>query len=231
MLFCSQFIAVLGGSFLLDVVWFVSNSTHGFARLLILLNLLLKVPSPPSLLFLRFLEAHSPLSAARHDLLHPLAPPLPRRTRPLLPRLLRSEQHFRPHSWRLPSFRAQAAAERDRCAPLLASFKQDEAFLTPPCFAVFQQPSSAPGSYQQPRFSLDEDLEAGAGGSGTSTPSTNTATGTNPLFSPPPSSAGGAGKKGGKKGAAGGVGEERPAPPYRVGSTTAAEGGGYHSLE
>ncbi|GAA6001920.1 hypothetical protein JCM10207_002380 [Rhodosporidiobolus poonsookiae] len=36
------FVAVTGLSFILDLVWFVSNSTHGFARILILLNFLLK---------------------------------------------------------------------------------------------------------------------------------------------------------------------------------------------
>ncbi|TNY21831.1 hypothetical protein DMC30DRAFT_394010 [Rhodotorula diobovata] len=38
-----QFVLALGGSVLLDVVWFVSHSTHGFVRLVILLNWLLKV--------------------------------------------------------------------------------------------------------------------------------------------------------------------------------------------
>ncbi|GAA6032836.1 hypothetical protein JCM8097_000820 [Rhodosporidiobolus ruineniae] len=36
------FIAIFAGSLALDLIWFVSNSTHGLARLLLLLNILLK---------------------------------------------------------------------------------------------------------------------------------------------------------------------------------------------
>ncbi|GAA5849967.1 hypothetical protein JCM8547_000966 [Rhodosporidiobolus lusitaniae] len=36
------FVAVTGASMLLDFIWFVSNSTHGLARILILLNFFLK---------------------------------------------------------------------------------------------------------------------------------------------------------------------------------------------
>ncbi|GAA5835193.1 hypothetical protein JCM11251_006640 [Rhodosporidiobolus azoricus] len=182
------FIAVLGGSFLLDVIWFVSNSTHGLARLVVLLNLLLK----PVTIF-------STLA------------------------------HLRSRGEHGPSFQGFSVPSSisDRIPGGFPPFghrqQQSE--------TVFQQPSSVPGSYHQPRFSIDEDLEAGAG-SGASTPSTNTAMGTNPLFSPAPLSSAGGAKKGGKKaGAAAAVEEERPAPPYRAGSTTAAEGGGYHSLE
>ncbi|BGP21741.1 hypothetical protein Rt10032_c01g0440 [Rhodotorula toruloides] len=37
-----QFVAVLGGSIFLDFLWFVSNSTHGLVRVLIMVNWLLK---------------------------------------------------------------------------------------------------------------------------------------------------------------------------------------------
>ncbi|GAA5820085.1 hypothetical protein JCM3770_003346 [Rhodotorula araucariae] len=38
-----QFVLALGGSLVLDFVWFLQNSTHGLVRVLILLNWLLKI--------------------------------------------------------------------------------------------------------------------------------------------------------------------------------------------
>ncbi|GAA5904319.1 hypothetical protein JCM6882_003195 [Rhodosporidiobolus microsporus] len=184
------FIAVLGGSFVLDFVWFVTNSTHGLARVLILFNFLLKpVTIMSTLSQLRARGDHGP-SFQGFSVPSGIADRIP--------------GSFPPFGHRQP--------------------QQNE--------TVFQQPSS----YQQPRFSLDEDLEAGGAGSGASTPSVRTTTtggATDPLFSPsaPASSAGGGGKKKAAKSGAAPAQEERPAPPYRAGSTTAAEGGGYHSLE
>ncbi|GAA5995007.1 uncharacterized protein JCM10292_004483 [Rhodotorula paludigena] len=171
-----QWVLALGGSVLLDFIWFVGNSTHGLARVLIIVNWLLKIVT--------VLSALTQLRARGEG-----------------------SFGFQASGFSIPGGLA------DRIPNSFPPFGQrqqgsEEVWSAPP--PTQQHSSTGIGGYQ-PRFSLDEEASAGS-----STPPVQQQQPAAPASSGKKSAAGGGG---GKKGGEAGV------------LPTAAEGGGYHTLE
>ncbi|GAA5980610.1 hypothetical protein JCM10908_001707 [Rhodotorula pacifica] len=193
-----HFVSVLGGSIVLDFFWFTSHSTHGLSRVFILVNWLLKLVT--------LINLNSQLQARGHA----------------------GGFNF-PGGMGAGGFSIPGGLS-DRFAsvfPPVGGNQQGQAQQQQQAGRETSETVwSAPGSYQQTRFSLDEEGSIGSMTppvtvSGVHSPlgeSKAAAGATTQAQAPPQYSAGSSGAGGGKGGRTGG-------------KTGGAEGGGYHTLE
>ncbi|KWU46614.1 hypothetical protein RHOSPDRAFT_31428 [Rhodotorula sp. JG-1b] len=195
-----HFVSVLGVSIVLDFFWFTSHSTHGMSRVFILINWLLKLVT--------LLNLNSQLQARGGPAGGFSFPG--------------AGSGGTNGAFSIP------AGLTDRFASVFPTAGQHAQRPPQPGRETSETVWSAPGSYQQTRFSLDEE----EGSIGSLTPPPVTVSGVqSPL---------GESKRGGGSGAA-----PPPPPQYSAGSTSGAgaragaaagkgggsEGGGYHTLE